>query len=156
MSDSAMTIEQRIARLEDIEAIRTLTNSYHTGINEHDLARICSPFAEDAVVVLSNGIRMEGLAAIRAGYEETMKGLKMVKQYIHSHTVEVVAESGTGASYLDARYVVKGDPTSYIVAAKLLYEYAKRKGRWQVTRYEVRMSFRVPLTVGWAGDKLMF
>jgi ketosteroid isomerase-like protein len=155
MPDPRQTLEQRIARLEDIEAIRTLTNVYHAGINEHDLDRICSVFSSDATVVLSHG-KSVGLPAIRAEFEKTMKRLKMVKQYIHSHTVEVTGDAAKGVSFLDARYVIKDDPTSYIVAAKLLYEYARQGQRWLTSRYEVQLSFRVPLTVGWAGDKLLY
>ena len=155
MSDQGPTLEQRIARLEDIEAIRTLTNSYHAGISEHDLERICSVFADDATVVLSYG-ECVGLPAIRSEFQATLQRLKMVKQYIHGHTVEVAGAAAKGVSFLDARYVIKGDPPSYIVAAKLLYEYVKREQRWFTSRYEVQLSFRVPLTVGWAGDKLLY
>lgn len=150
------SLEERLQRLEDLEAIRTLTNAYHAGINAHDLEAICAGFADDGVVVLANGVPVQGRAAIRASYAAAMGKIKMVKQYVHAHTVDISGATAKGRSDLDARYVAVGDPSSYLVAAKLLYEYVKRDGRWWTSRYEVKLDFRVPLQVGWAGEKLIW
>lgn len=151
-----MTLEQRIVRLEDIEAIRTLTHGYHDGINEHDLERICAGFSEDAVVVLSSGVPIVGMAAVRAAYERATQKIKMVKQFISALTIEVSGKTAKASAWLDARYVDKGDPESYLVAGKLLYEYVKRDGRWYTSRYEVRLQFRAPISEGFAGERLIY
>ena len=150
------SLEERLQRLEDLEVLRALTNAYHAGINAHDLEAICAGFADDGVVVLANGVPVQGRAAIRASYANAMGKIKMVKQYVHAHTIDITGATARGHSDLDARYVAVGDPNSYLVSAKLLYEYVKRDGRWWTSRYEVKLDFRVPLQVGWAAEKLIW
>lgn len=150
------SLEERLERIEDLEAIRSLTMAYHAGINAKDLDAICAGFAEDGVVVLANGVPVTGRAAIRASYEAAMGKIRMVKQYVHAHAVEVSGDTAKGSADLDARYVAQNDPNSYLVSAKLLYEYVKRNGRWWTSRYEVKLDFRVPLQAGWAGEKLIW
>lgn len=150
------SIEERLQRLEDLEAIRSLTNAYHAGVNAHDLEAICAGFAEDAELVLANGVPVRGRAAIRESYIGAMGKIKMVKQYVHAHTIEIDGAMAKGHADLDARYVAVNDPNSYLVSAKLLYEYVKRDGRWWTSRYEVKLDFRVPLQVGWAGKTLIW
>lgn len=149
-------LEARLARLEDLERIRTLTNQYHAGINSKNVDAICSVFAADGVVVLGNGKAATGIDAIRASYEGAMSKIKWVKQFVHAHTIEIEGQSARGHADLDARYVAVGDPNSYLVSARLLYEYVKRDGRWWTSRYEVKLDFRVPLQVGWAGENLIW
>lgn len=150
------SIEERLGRLEDLEAIRALTNAYHAGINAHDLEAVCAGFAEDAVLVLANGVPVKGREAIRASYVGAMAKIRRVKQFIHAHTIELSGATAKATADLDARYVAVGDPNSYLVSARLLYEYVKRDGRWWTSRYEVKLDFRVPLQVGWAGENLIW
>jgi uncharacterized protein (TIGR02246 family) len=150
------SLEARLRRLEDLESIRALTNAYHAGINANDLEGICAGFAEDAVLVLANGVPVKGREAIRASYVGAMGKIKRVKQFIHAHTIEIDGEKARATSDLDARYVAVNDPNSYLVSARLLYEYVKRDGRWWTSRYEVKLDFRVPLQVGWAGENLIW
>ena len=123
---SGNSLEAKIQRLEDLEAIRSLTNAYHAGINAHDLEAVCAGFAEDAVLVLANGVPVQGREAIRASYVAAMGKIKRVKQFIHAHSIELSGATAKATSELDARYVAVNDPNSYLVSARLLYEYVKR------------------------------
>src|SRR3954468_16608874 len=101
----AMTLEQRIQRLEHIEDIRHLRNRYHASLNEGRYADCRALFTDDAVVELGYLARYEGIDAIDRGFG-AMGGREhfFIKQFIHSHDVEIDGDTGTGQSYLEARY----------------------------------------------------
>lgn len=150
-------LEKRITRLEDIEAIRLVTNRYHAGINERDFEAIWSVFAPNATAILGNGIEQQGLPAIKANLPVSLNRLKFIKQFIHSHVVDVEldAAEATGYSFLEARYARHDDPASYMVAAKLDYRYVKSAGKWLISYYKVGFYFVVPIEVGWSVDDLV-
>ena len=105
MSDLAA----RIQRLEDIEALRTLRNAYHACINDGRYAEIADLCTDDAVVHLGYLARYEGRAAIDAGFRAMGQRERFfIKQFIHSHEVNVDGDAGTGVSYLEARYGALG------------------------------------------------
>ncbi len=52
IQETPMTLEQRIRRLEDIEAIRRLRNRYHASVNERRFSDCRALFTADAVVEL--------------------------------------------------------------------------------------------------------
>jgi ketosteroid isomerase-like protein len=156
MPEPHLTIEQRLTRIEDIEAIRSLTNKYHFCVNEKDRDSMWPLFTDDAVIVLSDGSRHDGIANLRAGLGKMLGSLKMIKQFIHSHSVEWHGDTAEGLSFLDARYARNGDPVSYMVAGKLTYSYRKQADTWRICRYIISIYFRVPVEVGWAGNRLIY
>jgi hypothetical protein len=68
--ETPMTLEERIRRLEDIEAIRWLRNRYHASVNESRFGDCRALFTDDAVVELGYLARYEGIEAIDRGFRE--------------------------------------------------------------------------------------
>ena len=156
MKSAPATLEKRIERLEDLEAIRYLVNRYHTAINEHDYGSILPLFTEQAVVILVDDPPLHGHKEIEAGFLRRLGRLKIIKQFIHGLQIDLDEDAAKAYCYLDARYARNNDPSSYVIAGKLLYSFAKRDGEWLMDRYQVTLFFVVPLTKGWSGDKLMY
>src|ERR1051325_9665392 len=87
--ETPMTLEQRIPRLEEIEAIRRLRNRYHAALNDGRYADCRALFTDDAVVELGYLARYEGIDAIDRGFRAMGERDRFfIKQFIHGHDVE--------------------------------------------------------------------
>lgn len=148
-------LRRRVRRLEDIEAIRTLRNQYHSAINDGRYADIAALFTEDAVVELGYLARYEGIAAIDRGFRGMGERERFfIKQFIHSHLVEVDGDRGTGKSYLEARYGRYG--VSYLVSGRYDDVYVRSGDRWLFQAMIAEFYYTVPAGVGWTGDELHY
>lgn len=152
MTDDA-SLEQRIRRLEDIEAIRRLRNRYHASLNESRYGDCRALFTDDAVVELGYLARYEGIEAIDRGFRSMGERDRFfIKQFIHSHDVEVEGDGGRGTSYLEARYGRFG--VSYIVAGRYDDLYSRVNGVWKFRSMIAELFYTVPNGVGWTGDEM--
>ncbi len=142
-----MTLEDRIRRLEDIEEIRRLRNMYHYFTNERMPGRFSEIYTDDAVLKFDEHMTIEGVDAI----VEVMANVPertLIKQFIHSHQVDVHGNDASGFAYLDARYGQDGQ--SLIVAARYDEEYRRTSEGWRISRTDIDVIFSVPVQLGWA------
>jgi hypothetical protein len=148
-----MTLEDRIQRLEDIEAIRRLRNRYHFCLNEgryHEVRDLC---VDDAVIELGYLARYEGIEAIDRGFRAMGERERFfIKQFIHGHDVEVNGDAATGRSYLEARYGRFG--VSWVVAGRYDDTYVRVGGAWKFKAMMTELFYTVPNSVGWTGDEM--
>ena len=145
-------LARRLQRLEDIEAIRTLRNTYHRAINDSRFDEIAPLFTEDGIVDFAYMADFKGRAAIAAGFAKLGRRRNfLIKQFIHGHMVDVDGDRGTGISYLDARYTKGG--VAYIVSLRYDDIYARQGGKWLFERMGAEVYFSVPAAVGWAADE---
>ncbi len=150
-----MTLEQRIRRLEDIEEIRRLRNRYHASLNEGRYADCRPLFTDDAVVELGYLARYEGIEAIDRGFRAMGERDRFfIKQFIHSHDVDVDGDTATGTSYLEARYGRFG--VSYVVAGRYDDVYVRVDGVWKFRAMIAELFYTVPNAVGWTGDEMHY
>lgn len=148
-------LQRRVRRLEDIEAIRTLRNQYHSCINDGRYADIAALFTQDAVVELGYLARYEGITAINRGFLGMGERERFfIKQFIHSHLVELDGDRGTGTSYLEARYGRFG--VSYLVSGRYDDVYVRQDGKWLFQAMIAELYYTVPAGVGWTGDELHY
>jgi ketosteroid isomerase-like protein len=153
--DASMTLEQRIRRLEDIERIRRLRNRYHSCVNESRFAECRALFTDDAVVELGYLARYEGIEAIDRGFRAMGERDRFfIKQFVHGHDVVVEGDTGTGTSYLEARYGRYG--VSYVVAGRYDDVYALADGVWKFRSMTAEIFYTVPNAVGWTGDEMHY
>lgn len=158
MTNEPRGLAERIARLEDIEAIRHLKSTYHTYINDTRFDDVPALFTQTATVKLGylmpEGRAWVGREQITAAFASMKDSTaqSQVKQFLHSHIVELGdVDSATGTGLLEARYGVKDQ--SFNVAGKYLEEYQRVGGQWLFQTMELKLYFSVPLNTGWAGPK---
>jgi len=148
-----MTLQARIQRLEDIEAIRRLRNRYHFCLNEgryHEVRALC---VDDAIIELGYLARYEGIEAIDKGFRAMGERERFfIKQFIHGHDVEVNGDTATGRSYLEARYGRFG--VSWVVAGRYDDSYVRVGGEWKFKAMMTELFYSVPNSVGWTGDEM--
>ena len=149
------TLEERIRRLEDIEDIRHLRNRYHASLNEGRYGDCRALFTDDALVELGYLARYEGIDAIDRGFRAMGERDRFfIKQFHHGHDVQVSGDTGTGTSYLEARYGRFG--VSYVVAGRYDDVYARVNGIWKFRSMIAELFYTVPNGVGWTGDELHY
>lgn len=145
----------RVRHLEDIEAIRTLRNRYHRAINDGRFGNIAALFTDTAVVELGYLARYEGRAAINRGFRGMGERERFfIKQYIHSHMVDVDGDRATATSYLEARYGRYG--VSYLVSGRYDDVCVRAGGTWLFERMTAEFYYTVPAGIGWTGDELHY
>ena len=150
-----MTLEQRIRRLEDIEAIRRLRNRYHASVNEGEYGDCRALFTDDAVVELGYLARYEGIDAIDCGFRAMGERDRFfIKQFVHGHDIDVDGDTGTGTSYLEARYGRYG--VSYVIAGRYDDVYKLVDGVWKFRSMIAEIFYTVPNAVGWTGDEMHY
>lgn len=129
-----MTIEERIARLEDIEAIRCLQAKYQRCLDTRDFDGLAECFTEDVVSSYGNGaMSYDGREAV-IGFLRKAMTLKMPSSHlIHGGEIDVKdAEHASAKWYLEdfllhQKYKVKLHGTA-------IYEvdYLKADGTWRI------------------------
>jgi SnoaL-like domain len=161
MSPPTLTLEQRIRRLEDLESIRTLKSKYHLHVNDTDFEKVGALFTEDAYLhlgyLMPNGDPVIGKTNINVLFQgmKTNNGQSQIKQFLHSHMIEITEENAAnGSGMLYACYGV--GEKSYVVSGKYIETYERVGIAWLFKRMTLDLYFTVPLEVGWAGHKRHF
>lgn len=145
-------LERRLGLLEDKDAIRALRDNYHSCINDGRYDQIAKLFTDDAMVELGYLARYEGRAAVDTGFRGMGERERFfIKQFIHSHQIEVTGDTGTGVSYLEARYGRFG--VSYLVSGRYDDRYRRVDGVWHFSEMIAELYYTVPAGVGWTGDE---
>lgn len=152
MSATIISVECRLKKLEDIEEIRRVRMQYHYFINEGLFADMASLFTDHASVDFGGIGRAKGREGIRDFFLSVPRNLSLIKQFIHNHIVDVDGDRATGLAYMDARYAQGGN--SVIAAARFTETYCRISNIWKIETMSVQAFFSVPLTEGWAGEKL--
>lgn len=149
---NALSLEQRVARLEDIDQIRKLKSEYHVLINDCRFSEFAELFTEDATVDMGymggEESSWHGRDEIAEKFSAIPQHLQQIKQFIHNHMIEVDGDTAIGWAFLEARYGSGG--TSYNVAGKYEDTYRRVDGRWLFDTIQVSFYFTVPSDSGWA------
>jgi hypothetical protein len=112
------TLLERVARLEDLEAIRTLKARYATGGDlclstpSHDHAvALVSLFTDDAVGDYGPFGRFQGREQIVHAFENVLPGaVSWSRHYVTNPAIEVSGNQATGGWYFLVHAVPKGAP----------------------------------------------
>ena len=149
-----MTLEDRIRRLEDIEEIRRLRNMYHYFVNENLPDRFREIYTDDGVMQMDADMKFDGVEAIVEGFRKIPARTPLVKQYVHSHQVDVTGDTATAFAYIEARYAQDGQ--SLMVAGRYDEKYVRTPAGWRITYTYAKVDFAVPVQVGWTGERLNY
>jgi hypothetical protein len=159
----ALSLEERITRLEDIEAIRRLkaryahaadakyTDDHHRRPQEEldAVARVQSEcFTHDAVWDGgSQWGRSVGRAAI---YEMVRKSVwSMTMHYLLMPDIEVRGETAMGRWYQWQTGTLTDGDRAMIMAATIDDEYRKENGRWLISRTYFKLKYFTPIDRPW-------
>lgn len=129
-----MTLEERITRLEDIEAIRALQAKYQRCLDTRDFDGLAECFAEDVVSSYGDGsMSYEGREAV-LGFLRGAMSLDMPSSHlIHGGEIDVKdAGSASAKWYLEDFLLHRKFLVKLHGAAIYDVDYVKREGRWMI------------------------
>jgi hypothetical protein len=149
------SLEARVQRLEDIEAIRVLKHRYATlcddGYRADPLAAL---FTEDAV--WDGGVlgRFEGRAAIHAFFAGCSKTVPFAIHHLMNPVIEVQGDDATGDWFLlEPLVFAKGD-RAYWMAAHYHDRYRREDGAWRFAHVKIDLTLLAPYEAGFAKERI--
>ena len=151
MRASSRSIEDRLRRLEDIDAIRRLKMAYARLVDTRcDAQELADLFTEDAVMDMGPWGRYEGRAAIRAFFADFLQQSSgVILHYVTNHEIDV-QESGLEATdrcLIWNPTTVQGE--ALLGTSTQLHRLRKVDGRWIIAEMRVEAHFLTPLVPGW-------
>lgn len=145
-------LEREVYDLRAREDIRALRNTYHEYINERRYAQIPELFTDDANLDFGYLGKARGQTKITKFFAAAPALLEFVKQFIHSHTIVVETDTGTGWSYMEAKSISGNE--AYLVAGRYDDVYHLDAGQWKFSQMNFNPYFTVPFSDkrGWARE----
>ncbi len=127
------TLEERLARLEDIEAIRALVARYGFAIDDRDLEAVAALFTHDGRFRSKDGaMDASGRRHVLAQFEGRFAALGPTNHFSHDHLVwldDTSAGSARGLVSAHAEVVRNGRPM--VVALRYEDRYRREDGAWR-------------------------
>lgn len=129
-----MTLEERIQRLEDIEAIRYLQAKYQRSLDTRDFNSIAECFADDVVSAYGNGdMSFNGKNNVIGFLMKSMAIGMPSAHMIHGGEIDIIdANTAKGKWYLQDFLIVKDHNINIHGAAIYENTYAKIDGVWKI------------------------
>ena len=140
------SVEDRLRRLEDVEAIRTLDAVYCRLLDDGDWPALVHLFPPEGVF---DGLRrVEGRADLLAFFAELAEaGLTAFWHHVSNLEVAVDTDTATVRSLLWQPCVVDGVP--HVAAGRYADELMRTQAGWRYRVEQGRFSYWAPLTDGW-------
>lgn len=128
-----MTLEERITRLEDIEAIKQLKAKYCEATdNGNDADKVSALFAADGVWDGGGALKAEGKTAIRAMFKTIGKTVEFSQHNVMNPIIEVNGNTATGVWYLLGVNTFRETGETKMICVRYDEDYVKIDGEWQI------------------------
>lgn len=128
-----MTLEDRIARLEDIEAIKQLKALYCEICDDgHNPDRIVTIFTDDGVWEGKGIGTATGHGEIRSLFERFQKMMSFTQHMTMNPRIEVNGDTATGTWYFFGPFTFRDNNQAKWQATRYHEQYAKVDGVWKI------------------------
>ncbi|GAA4865014.1 nuclear transport factor 2 family protein [Pseudonocardia benzenivorans] len=142
------TLEQRLQRLEDLEAIRALDAEYCRVLDDGEWAALVDLFTSDGEFIgLSRARGHEELLAFFSGLAEG--GLTAFWHHVTNLEIDLDGDTASVRSFLWQPCVLHGVP--HVAAGRYRDTVTRAGGRWRYRTKQVLFHYFAPLSEGW-GD----
>jgi ketosteroid isomerase-like protein len=132
------SLEARITRLEDLEAIKQLKARYcEICDDDHDPERITSVFTEDGVWEGKGIGRAEGHAEIRALFEGFQKAIRFSQHMTMNPIIEVEGQMARGTWYFFGPFTMEEGSRAMWQACRYHETYRKVNGQWLIAHLKI-------------------
>ena len=145
-----MTLEDRIRRLEDIEAIKQLKADYCAACDDdYEPDTLAGFFCEDAVWDGHAFGRFEGRQAIRDFFAGAPGVFSFASHNVMNPKIEVEGDTATGRWYLIQPCTARGEQALWLCAT-YRDRYRREADRWRFAHVDIEVRFLSPHEDGWA------
>jgi len=144
-------LEQRITRLEDIEAIKQLKALYCEICDDnHNPDRITKIFAHDGIWEGGDFGKAQGHDAIRQLFERFQKLISFSQHNVFNPRIEVDGDRARGTWYFLGPFTFREDNGARWIAARYDDDYVKIDGVWLYQHLRATIRMVAPYEKGWA------
>ena len=151
------TLEQRVARLEAINDIRSLKMAYTRWCDAgYQLAQLRELFLEDAVWDGGETFgRYEGASAVRDFFVSTAARVEWTMHYIVSGDIQVAEDlqSATGSWYLSQPLTLEGEAVWLLAKYEDRYDYTD--AGWRIAHLGLNVEALTPFHKGWVEERFI-
>jgi ketosteroid isomerase-like protein len=155
------TIEERLRRLEDVEAIRVLKARYCDRCDAgYDADGIAELMTDDAVWDGGSTFGVfEGREAIRAHFRGASQRVSIARHQVMNPMIEVAGDEATGQWLLFQPCTVAGagpgGERAVWLAATYHDRYRRVDGRWLISATVIDVAFFTPYDRGWVDERYL-
>jgi limonene-1,2-epoxide hydrolase len=148
------SLEDRIAILEDIEAIKKL-KARHCAVadDNHNLEEMTKLFVPDGIWEGEGIGKHQGHAAIRALYQRFQERISFSQHHVTNPIIEVDGERAKGTWYLFGPFTLRRGNRAMWLAAVYEEEYVKISGEWKFQHVRAIGRMAAPYETGWAKNE---
>jgi uncharacterized protein (TIGR02246 family) len=140
-------LEERIRRLEDIEAIRELKARYCDVCDaDHDADRIVELFTEDGVWESVGGThgRHEGRAAIHAAFRTFARDIRFSQHNVTNLVIDVDGDTASGTWHFTGVLDRRDLPEAVWALARYEERYRRVEGTWRIAHLRAVRLAHIP------------
>ena len=150
-----MTLEERIQRLEDIEAIKNLKARYCALCDDnYEADGLAALFTDDAVWDGGQLGVCHGREEIREFFRRSPRAISFAIHQVANPIIEVDGDAATGRWYLFQPCTFARSEQAIWMAAKYRDRYLRSGGDWLFSHVEIALEFMTPFDEGWAKTPL--
>ena len=143
-------LEQRLTRLEDLEAIKQLKARYCAIANEdHNPDKITTLFVEDGIWEGGFGTA-QGHEAIRRLFQRAQQRFSFSHHMVMNPIIEVEGNSAKGTWYFFGLYTVRETNEARWLAVRYEEDYIKVNGEWKYQHLRAHGRMSASYEKGWA------
>jgi ketosteroid isomerase-like protein len=148
MNDLNPTLEQRLQRAEDRQAIQELAVLYGYIMDERDEEGIRAIFTDDATLSSADGVfAAEGIDSIVETYLGRFKALGPTNHFSHGHVVRFDdSDPDVARGLLASHAEVDRNGIAMQVALRYVDEYRREDGRWKFSARTMSYMYYMPIS----------
>ena len=153
---SEPSLDARIRRLEDIEALKQLKSRYAGYCDDDYNADQLGPlFTQDAI--WDGGVlgRCEGRDAIHAFFADASKTLPFAIHLVTNPVLEIDGDRATGQWLLWQPCTHATGDQALWIAGRYHDEYRREEGEWRFAKVTVRLTMLSPYEAGWSRARMI-
>lgn len=150
------TLDERIRRLEDIEALKQLKSLYAGYCDDdYDAEKLASLFTSDAVWDGGPLGRCEGRDSIRAYFGAAPRALPFAIHHVMNPVITVDGDRATGKWHLWQPCIHAAGSTALWIAGRYADEYRRENGVWKFAKVTFRLTMMSPYEAGWSKVRMI-
>lgn len=129
MANNAISFEEKIQKVIDIEEIKTLMSKYCHGIDKKDEATFMSIWADDGVYELPRG-QTSGIEGIRQLVHKVWREVPKCHHHITNPLIDIQGDHANARTDV-IYYRQTDDGLLQLLSGMYSFEYVKRSGEWK-------------------------
>ena len=153
---STLSMDERIRRLEDIEALKQLKSRYAGYCDDdYNADRLAPLFTHDAIWDGGPLGRCEGRDAICAFFAAAPKALPFAIHHVMNPDIEVNGDQATGRWHLWQPCIHAAGNTALWIAGRYDDAYRRDDGIWRFAHVTFRLTMMSPYDAGWSKARMI-